>query len=85
MCMVDLSTVCQFTGLKDKNGKEIYEGDYLSLGYGYPKHKKVEFKNGSFGINAYYRGLDFLPLACCDIRAGRLAEFKLDDRKEGEK
>lgn len=82
---VDPSTVCQFTGLKDSNGVEIWEGDYISSIYSYPKQKKVEFKNGAFGIETYYRGLDFLPFACCDIRAGCLIEFELEDRKEGEK
>ena len=33
----------QFTGLKDKNGKEIYEGDCFLYGY-------VEFDSGSFSL-----------------------------------
>lgn len=82
---VDSSTVFQFTGLRDKNGKEIWEGDYLTP-INDSKAMKVIFKEGSFGFDTSYNGMRFHPLAQYDIREGnKLVELILINRKEGEK
>ena len=44
---LDETPIMQYTGLKDKNGKEIYEADILFESFG-EKYYKVVFENGSF-------------------------------------
>lgn len=75
--LVNKETVGQFTGLTDKNGKEIYEGDIVLFTW---------FSYGEYELETEYQGyIDFLNgsfLFCCEHGNYPLSELEFDSESD---